>query len=66
MAKIKTKCSKCEDSSCGHYDPYSDICDECMCDPNTGWFGFYDHRIGRSFDTEEEQKRFYRENEIID
>lgn len=66
MAKIKTKCSKCEDSSWGHYDPCSDICDGCMCDPHVAWFGFYDHRVGRDFNTEEEQRKFYQENEIID
>lgn len=63
MAKIKTRCSKCK---YGPYSNCSDICDGCMSDPHVAWFGFYDHRIGRDFKTEEEQKNFYRENEIID
>ena len=53
---MKTKCSTCQ---YGGYDPCSDICDGCMCDPNTGFGGFYDHRIGRDFMNEEEQRDYY-------
>ena len=65
MAEVITKCANCKDSPLG-YDPCSDICDGCMCDPHTGWFGFYDHRVGRDFNSWAEQRKFYQENEIID
>ncbi len=55
----RRKCSNCE---YGGYDPCSDICDACMCDADTGWGGFYDHSIGRHFDSEEEQRKYYEEH----
>ena len=33
--EITTKCANCKKSFWG-YDPCSDICDGCMCDPHTG------------------------------
>ena len=63
MAQVKTNCSKCKER---RYSPYSAICDACMSDPHVGWFGFYDHRVGRDFKNEEEQRKFYQENEIVD
>lgn len=55
------KCSKCKKCKDGPYDPCSDICDECMCDPDTGWGGFTDHRVNKHFYSSEEQKKFYKE-----
>ena len=47
--------------NCPHrgYDPLSDVCDGCMSDPHTGWYGFRDHRAGRDFDTSRQQERYY-------
>lgn len=49
------KCSECE------YGPYScsDICDDCVSDPDTGWGGFTDHSIGVHFDSENEKDEYY-------
>lgn len=55
----RRKCNNCE---YGEYDPCSDICDACMCDADTGWGGFYDHSIGKHFDSEEEQRKYYEEH----
>lgn len=63
MAKIKTRCSKCP---YGPYNDLSDWCESCTHDPEAGWFGFTDHSIGVYFTSDEEQEKFYRENEIVD
>ena len=52
-------CSTCK---YGPYDSLSDVCDGCMCDPETGWGGFYDHRVNKHFMSEEEQRRYYEED----
>ena len=49
-------CNKCK---YGGYDPCSDICDNCMHDPETGWIGFTDHRVGKYFKDENEQSDYY-------
>lgn len=36
--------------------------DEDMNDPNTGWFGFTDHRAKRHFDNEGQQKEYYKKH----
>jgi hypothetical protein len=43
-----------------YYNAMSDICDGCMHDPNTGWSGFYDHRVGKRFSSTEEQDDYYK------
>ena len=53
---MKSKCKNCE---YGGYNPCSDICDSCTHDPETGWMGFTDHRVGKHFDNEEEQSDYY-------
>lgn len=55
---MKTNCDKC--SYGPYYNSLSDFCDECMQDPNTGFGGFYDHRIGRGFIDENEQAEYYK------
>lgn len=60
---MRTNCSNCPH---GGYDPCSDICDGCMGDLNTGFGGFYDHRINKGFMSEEEQNKYYRENEYTE
>ena len=55
----------CSNCSYGGYDPCSDICDNCMHDPDTGWGGFTDHRVGRHFNNENEQYEYY-ENYLND
>ena len=60
---MKTKCSSCQ---YGGYDPLSDFCDGCMNDPDTGWAGFMDHRVGQHFNSEEEQREYYRVHGIND
>ena len=60
---MRTNCSNCPHSG---YDPCSDICDGCMGDPNTGFSGFYDHRTNKNFMSEEEQNKYYRENEYTE
>ena len=52
-----SKCSTCE---YGPYNSLSDFCDDCMNDPDTGWGGFYDHRVDMHFNSEEEQAEYYR------
>lgn len=42
-----SKCQTCPYSFGGNYDPLSDWCDECTHDPDTGWGGFTDHRVGQ-------------------
>lgn len=63
MAK-KTKCKHCKYSSFGKYDPSSDFCDDCMTDDDTGWSGFYDHRVGKHFKNEKERKKYYKKKGI--
>ena len=53
---MKTNCSSCQ---YGGYNSCSDICDNCMHDSETGWFGFTNHRIGKYFENEEEQSEHY-------
>lgn len=36
--------------------------DKDMNDPNTGWFGFTDHRAKRHFDNEDQQKEYYKKH----
>ncbi len=52
----KTNCANC---SYGPYDPMSDVCDGCMNDPDTGWGGFTDGRVGKHFNSEEERDNYY-------
>lgn len=52
-------CKNCKYSYDGHRDALSDICDNCVCDPDTGWGGFTDHSIGKHFNSDEEAKRYY-------
>ena len=33
-----------------------------MYDPDTGWGGFYDHRVDKHFNNIEEQNKFYEDN----
>lgn len=37
-----------------------DICDGMRHDPHTGWFGFHDHYAGKDFNSEEEQRKYYK------
>lgn len=57
----KNPCKKCP---YGPYDPCSDWCDECTMDADTGWGGFMDHRVGKHFDSEEEQRQYYQKHNI--
>lgn len=57
---MKPNCSRCPHNESG-YDPYSNVCESCMHDPDTGWGGFTDHRVDRHFYTQEEQVRYYEE-----
>lgn len=43
------------------YSNESNICDHCQNDPDTGWGGFTDHRLGRHFYTVEERTKYERE-----
>lgn len=54
-----SNCKTCPYSFGGNYDPSSDWCDECMCDADTGWGGFTDHRVGKHFNNDEEQQAYY-------
>lgn len=54
-----SKCQTCPYSSGGNYDPLSDWCDECTHDPDTGWGGFTDHRVGQHFNNEAERQAYY-------
>lgn len=54
----KTNCRQCPYGEDG-YDPYSEICDYCMMDGDTGWGGFTDHRVGQHFYSIAEQKKYY-------
>ena len=49
-------CNKC--SLGERYSNDSDICDSCRHDPDTGWGGFTDHKLGRHFYTEEERESY--------
>jgi hypothetical protein len=51
--------ANCRGCPYGTYDALSDVCDGCMSDPHTGWYGFRDHRAGRDFDTSRQQERYY-------
>lgn len=57
---METNCKKCKYGP--YYNPYSDFCDGCMYDPDTGWGGFYDHRVDKHFNNIEEQNKFYEDN----
>ena len=54
-----SKCQTCPYSFGGNYDPLSDWCDECTHDPDTGWGGFTDHRVGQHFNNEAERQAYY-------
>lgn len=54
-----SKCQTCPYSFGGNYDPLSDWCDECTHDPDTGWGGFTDHRVGQHFNNEVERQAYY-------
>lgn len=56
----------CKGCKWGHYDPSSDICDGCTSDPDTGWGGFTDHRVGQYFNNVEEQHEWYRTHDVND
>lgn len=43
------------------YDNSSNICDTCQNDPDTGWGGFTDHKLGRHF-YEEKEREAYKEH----
>ena len=60
---MKDRCSKCPNGP--NYNPLSDWCDGCMEDPNTGFGGFYDHRVGKEFMTKDEQKEYYKKHHIM-
>lgn len=60
------KCKNCKYSYGGHRDAESDICDNCVCDPDTGWGGFTDHSIGKHFNSDEEAKRYYNRHRYDD
>jgi hypothetical protein len=60
------KCKNCKHSSCGAPDPCCDICDECRHDGDTGWCGFTDHSVGKHFYTEDEQKNYYKNHDLLD
>ena len=45
----------------GPYSNESDICDHCRNDPDVGWGGFTDHKLGRHFYTEAERAKYERE-----
>ena len=38
---------------------FSDVCDSCTSDPDTGWGGFTDHSVNKHFNTDLEQQEFY-------
>lgn len=59
-------CKNCKYSYGGHRDAESDICDNCVCDPDTGWGGFTDHSIGKHFNSDEEAKRYYNRHRYDD
>jgi len=59
---MKDRCGKCPYGP--SYNPLSDWCDECMEDPNTGFGGFYDHRVGKGFMTKDEQREYYEKHHI--
>ena len=42
---MKRKCSECPDSYFGSRSAFSDACDSCQNDSNTGWGGYTDHSI---------------------
>lgn len=50
---------KCSNCPYGPYSVLSDACDNCKYDSDTGFFGFYDHRVERHFNNEEEQQNYY-------
>jgi hypothetical protein len=33
-----------------------------MSDPDTGWGGFTDHRVGKHFMSDEEQREYYKKH----
>lgn len=39
----RRRCSECEYGIGGARDAMSDVCDSCISDSDTGWFGFTDH-----------------------
>lgn len=46
--EIRNNCSNCPYSTYGDMDPLSDMCDGCMEDSDTGWYGYTDHSISDS------------------
>ena len=50
------KCNQCPWGET--YSNESDICDHCQNDPDTGWGGFTDHRLGKHFYSTEERARY--------
>ncbi len=62
---INRKCSGCKYSTGGGRNPFSDICDGCTHDPETGFGGFRDHSLkdenGDSlrFSSDKEQEELY-------
>ncbi len=60
---MSKKCSCCQ---YGGYNPLSDICDSCIHDNDTGWFGFTDHRVGKHFNNEDEQSEYYKSHYLND
>lgn len=53
---MKHKCAW----GCKTYNPMCDMCDEESNDPDTGWGGFTDHRVGKHFNNEQEQSDYYK------
>lgn len=51
-----SNCSRCLHRG---YDALSDFCDGCTHDSDTGWGGFYDHRVDRHFNSTGEQQKYY-------
>ena len=53
---MKHKCAW----GCKTYNPMCDMCNEESNDPDTGWGGFTDHRVGKHFNNEQEQSDYYK------
>lgn len=43
---------------CTTYNPLCDMCDEESNDPDTGFGGFTDHRLGKHFMSENERRQY--------
>lgn len=50
--------SRCSTCPYGPYSTNSDWCDDCRNEPNTGFYGFRDNKIGRVFSDENERDEY--------